>query len=43
MVFRSLREWMEYLEGEGELVRLNEEIQLEPDSGAIGRAFIRRM
>ncbi|MFC1592710.1 UbiD family decarboxylase [Candidatus Omnitrophota bacterium] len=31
---------MNYLEGEGELVRLDEEIHLEPDSGAIGRAIL---
>ncbi len=39
MVYRDLREWIEHLETEGELVRLKEEIRLEPDVGAISRAI----
>ncbi|MFH1775687.1 MAG: UbiD family decarboxylase [Chloroflexota bacterium] len=39
MIYRDLREWIGHLEKEGELVRLKEEINLEPDVGAIGRAI----
>ncbi|MFC2019154.1 UbiD family decarboxylase [Chloroflexota bacterium] len=39
MVYSDLREWMAYLEREGELVRVKEEIHLEPNIGAIGRAI----
>jgi len=37
--FRDLREWIDHLESEGELLRLKEEISLEPDIGAIGKAI----
>jgi 4-hydroxy-3-polyprenylbenzoate decarboxylase len=40
MISQSLRQWIDYLEQEGEVVRLYEEINLEPDSGAIGRAIL---
>jgi UbiD family decarboxylase len=37
--FRDLRGWIDHLEAEGELLRLREEIQLEPDVGAIAKAI----
>ena len=37
--FQDLREWIDHLEDEGELLRLKEEISLEPDIGAIGQAI----
>ncbi|MFH1775136.1 MAG: UbiD family decarboxylase [Chloroflexota bacterium] len=40
MAYRDLREWMARLESEGELVRLADEVRLEPDIGAIGRAIL---
>ena len=39
MVCRDFRDWIDLLDQEGELVRLREEISLEPDVGAIGRAI----
>ncbi|MFH1775923.1 MAG: UbiD family decarboxylase [Chloroflexota bacterium] len=39
MAYRDLREWINRLEQEDELVRVTEEIRLEPDIGAIGRAI----
>jgi len=39
MAFRDLREWIKHLESEGKLIRLKEEINLEPDIGAIGKAI----
>lgn len=39
MVFRDLREWIRFLEEEGELLRIQEEVRLEPDVGAIGKAI----
>ena len=38
MIYRDLREWIDYLEKTGELVRIKDEINLEPDVGAIGKA-----
>ena len=38
MIHRDLREWINDLEKNGELLRIKEEINLEPDVGAIGRA-----
>ena len=38
MIHRDLREWIDDLENNGELLRIKEEIKLEPDVGAIGRA-----
>ena len=40
MAYRDLREWMARLEREGELVRVKDEVRLEPDIGAIGRAIL---
>ena len=40
MIYRDFREWIVGLEKEGELIRIKEEIHLEPDSGAIGRAVL---
>lgn len=40
MIFKELRQFIDYLEKDGELVRLKEEIQLEPDAGGIGRAVL---
>jgi len=37
--FRDLREWINYLDREGELLRLKEEVSLEPDVGAIAKAI----
>ena len=39
MAFKDYREWIAYLEGEGELLRFDKEISPEPDAGAIGRAI----
>ncbi|MBI4186685.1 MAG: UbiD family decarboxylase [Chloroflexi bacterium] len=39
MIYRDLREWIDHLEKAGELLRLKEEIKLEPDAGAIARAL----
>ncbi|MDP2728648.1 MAG: UbiD family decarboxylase, partial [Dehalococcoidia bacterium] len=39
MAYRDLREWIDHLDQEGELLRIKEEINLEPDAGAIGRAI----
>ena len=38
MIYRDLRQWISLLEKEGELLRIKEEINLEPDVGAIGAA-----
>jgi 4-hydroxybenzoate decarboxylase len=38
MPYKDLREWIQRLEEEGELVRIKDEISPEPDVGAIGRA-----
>lgn len=38
MAYRGMREWIDHLEKEGELLRIPEEINLEPDAGALGRA-----
>ncbi|MFC1894175.1 UbiD family decarboxylase [Chloroflexota bacterium] len=38
MPYRDLRDWIERLEKEGELLRIREEISPEPDVGALGRA-----
>ena len=38
MPYRDLRDWIQKLEEEGELVRIKDEINPEPDVGAIGRA-----
>ena len=37
--FSDLREWINHLDREGELLRLKEEISLEPDVGAIAKAI----
>lgn len=37
MPYASFRDWVDRLDTEGELLRLKEEIKLEPDCGAIGR------
>jgi UbiD family decarboxylase len=39
MAFKDFREWISFLEREGELLRLDREIAPEPDVGAIGRAI----
>jgi UbiD family decarboxylase len=38
MIARDVREWLSQLEKEGELLRIREEIKLEPDIGALGKA-----
>ena len=38
MIYRDLREFIDHLDREGELLRIKEEINLEPDVGAIGEA-----
>jgi len=38
MAYRDLRDWIEHLEKDGELIRIKDEISIEPDAGAIGRA-----
>ncbi|MFC1815012.1 UbiD family decarboxylase [Thermodesulfobacteriota bacterium] len=38
MYYRDLRDWIQALEKEGDLLRIKEEVKLEPDVGAIGRA-----
>ncbi|MFC2001331.1 UbiD family decarboxylase [Chloroflexota bacterium] len=38
MIARDLREWLGQLESEGELLRIKEELSLEPDIGALGKA-----
>lgn len=39
MPYRDLRDWLERLERENELLRIKEEISLEPDVGSIGDAI----
>ena len=39
MAFKDYREWVAFLEREGELLRIDKEIPPEPDVGAIGRAI----
>ncbi len=39
MIARDLREWIAQLEKEKELLRIKDEIKLEPDVGAIGKAI----
>ncbi len=39
MIARDLREWIEQLKKEGDLLSLPNEIKLEPDMGAIGKAI----
>ena len=39
MAFKDYREWIAFLEKEGELIRIEKEISAEPDVGAIGRAI----
>jgi 3-polyprenyl-4-hydroxybenzoate decarboxylase len=36
MAFKDFREWISFLEREGELLRLDREVAPEPDVGAIG-------
>lgn len=38
MPYRDLRDWVDHLEKNDELIRIREQIQIEPDAGAIGRA-----
>ena len=38
MPYRDLRDWIDHLERNEELIRIKEQIQIEPDAGAIGRA-----
>ncbi len=38
MPYRDLRDWIQALEKEGDLLRIKEEVRPEPDAGAIGRA-----
>ncbi|MFC1872280.1 UbiD family decarboxylase [Chloroflexota bacterium] len=38
MIARDLREWIDQLEKAGELIRIKEELKLEPDIGALGKA-----
>ena len=38
MAYRDLRDWIDHLEKDGELIRIKDEISIEPDAGAIGRA-----
>lgn len=38
-MYRDLRDWISFLEKEKDLIRIKEEISLEPDAGAIGRAI----
>ncbi|MCJ7594374.1 MAG: UbiD family decarboxylase, partial [Desulfobacterales bacterium] len=39
MAFKDYREWIGFLEREGELLRIEKEVSPEPDVGAIGRAI----
>ncbi len=39
MIARDMREWISQLEKEGELLRVKDELKLEPDIGAIGKAI----
>ncbi|MBI2854464.1 MAG: UbiD family decarboxylase [Chloroflexi bacterium] len=39
MAYRDLREWLQALDANGELLKIKEEIRLEPDVGAIGGAL----
>jgi UbiD family decarboxylase len=39
MIARDLREWLDQLENEGELIRIKEQLNLEPDIGALGKAL----
>ena len=39
MIYRDMREYINHLRKEGELITLEEEIALEPDVGAIARAL----
>jgi UbiD family decarboxylase len=38
MIARDLREWLDQLDSEGNLLRIKEELNLEPDIGALGKA-----
>ncbi len=38
MAYQDLRDWIAHLENNGELIRIKDEISIEPDAGAIGRA-----
>lgn len=38
MPYRDLRDWINHLEKDGELIRMKDQVQIEPDAGAIGRA-----
>ncbi len=38
MAYRDLRDWIDFLDRSGDLVRIKEEINLEPDVGAIASA-----
>ncbi|MFC2039596.1 UbiD family decarboxylase [Chloroflexota bacterium] len=38
MIARDLREWISQLEKDGDLIRIKEELKLEPDIGALGKA-----
>lgn len=39
MAFSTLREFLQTLEKEGQLIRIEDEVRLEPDLGAAGRAI----
>ena len=38
MIAKDLREWLSQLEKEGELLKIKEELKLEPDIAALGKA-----